>query len=103
MKENQEEIRVATIEPAPGATVAKIKPGTRMNPYSKFTFDVVYILEDGRRLTTQSDHKLKRDAVAELASLPKPPKWETTVTLEDGHLQWTTMKLGISSLIGAGD
>lgn len=99
----REELKVTSIEPAEGATVEKIRPGTRYNPYVKFTFRAVYVLEDGRRIETNSDHRLKRDAVAELASLPKAPRWETTVELQDGELYMTTTKIGIGSLIGAGD
>ena len=83
--------------------MAKIQPGTRWNTYVKFTFRAVYVTEDGRRIEHNSDHKLKRDAVAELASLPKAPSWETAVILENGRLQATTMKIGLASAFAARD
>lgn len=78
------DVRIVTIEPAEGATVEK-KPGPHPSSYGycPWKIDVIYVLEDGRRIPATSRHGLKRDAVAELASLPHPPRVPTTASFTD--------------------
>lgn len=44
---------------------------------------VVYVLEDGRRVDAHLSHRLKRDVVAELATLPAAPPNPMKATFHD--------------------
>jgi len=95
---DRDEVKIVTIEAAPGATILKLQKGERFNPYAKYTFDVIYVLEDGRRVETTDDHSLLRDAKAELASLPKAPRWEMTAIFDEhGRLSMTSTHIGLLS------
>lgn len=92
---SRDSVTIVSIEPAPGTAVIK-SPG--WNKYNPWKFDIVYVLEDGRRVETTSRHSLKRDAVAELGRLPGPPDYPTTANFDDGVFTGTTTKLLIGGV-----
>ena len=51
-----------------GTTSGRIAKGPR-----GYMFPINYLLADGRRVMAHSSHTLKREAAAEMASLPKLP------------------------------
>jgi hypothetical protein len=81
MTEPREHFPVATIEAEPGTKPTKYEG--RYSSERGYEFAIVYVLEDGRRLSGHSHHQLLREAKAELASLPKAPKHPTAVQLDD--------------------
>jgi hypothetical protein len=90
------ETAIALIEPR--GTVVK-DPNPRWYHQGPWRLDITYVLADGRRFDTTRYYRLKRDAAAELATLPAAPANPTTATINsDGQLTGTRT----SFTIGAG-
>jgi hypothetical protein len=86
---------VATIEAAPGTTATKYQGRYRSD--RGYEIEIVYVLEDGRRIPGHSRHRLLRDAKAELASLPTVPRHMTSLQLNDEggiRLVRTSVRIG---------
>jgi hypothetical protein len=86
---------VASIEAAPGTKPEKYDGRSASN--RGYEIDIVYVLEDGRRIPRHSRHRLLRDAKAELASLPTAPRHMTSLQLNDEgdiHLVRTSVRIG---------
>lgn len=70
--------------------VVMIHPGTGeihkvTYPRKGFASKVVYELEDGRKVECNERAEKKKDLVAELATLPKAPKYPTYLEEHDGY------------------
>lgn len=78
------EIRVVRVESA--GPVEKVPAG----PYSPWSVRVRYICEDGRTFDGRKGFRLKRDAVAYLATLPSAPPRPLFVCLGDDGTMWGT-------------
>lgn len=86
------DIPIATIEAAGPVTKDPVK-----NFHGQWIFPATYVLTDGQRLPTVMRNRLKRDAVAEHASYPSPPKHPTSASFDDAGVFWgtrTTISLG---------
>ena len=75
------EIPVVQIESAAGASVAKVD--SPLSSERGFAFPIVLVLEDGQRIDSSFKRRLKRDVVAELASLPKAPEHPTKAIFDE--------------------
>ena len=73
------DIRIVNIAPAGPVS----KHADSLSWQGAYRVPVVYVLEDGRRIETGQRFRLKRDAVAELASLPKPPRHSMRAIFEE--------------------
>lgn len=91
------EKKIIRIEAAPGAKVEKY-PGYN---YQNFRCPIVYVLEDGTRVESHKGARLKRDAVAYLAKLPRDVD-HMTARVEDGNLVMVSERFSIGMKPGAG-
>ena len=82
----RQDIRITRIEAAPGATIAK-RPSYPSG--TVFAFPVVYTLADGTQVTGTESARLKRDAVAALAALPREPR-NMSACFDDTGAFWGT-------------
>lgn len=84
------EVPIVMIEAAPEAKIRKLAKGEHYNPYVKYAFPVVYVLEDGRRVETTDTFNLLRDAKARLATLPAPPERSMSADFDAEGKFWGT-------------
>jgi hypothetical protein len=81
------DVPITMIEPT-GAKPTKSERGEWRAP-------VIYVLEDGRRIEAHLSSRLKRDLVAELATLPAAPTNPTKATFHNGEFFGTSTSFSL--------
>ena len=80
-------VRVIRVEAIADATIQKTE--------KRFSIPVRYVLEDGRTVEYRITRQRRRDVVAEIEALPKPPDDDLRVRVENGRVVQTERRFSL--------